>query len=177
MIDVIIKGRGTGKTTQGIEWARRSRHGLVVCPTPAIAEYLRDEYGDNDRLRFATPNQRSMLRGNSFDRIFIDECFYLDDTLEYLRRDVFPMLYAHVGNQEPLEDRVLMIGTPMGPKPKWLEENEGSLFNIKVEKPDFDIFENRYMREVAEMEWNNPDWTGFLQEFTQPKEGLLSFEF
>ena len=131
MIDVIIKGRKTGKTRQGIEWLRGVRHGLMICPTPAMAQYMRGEYRGGN-IRFIAQKQCTMLRGNSFDRVYIDECFALNNPIEYLRRELFPMLHMHVGNGELIEDRILMIGTPMGPYPDWLKENEGSLFNVCI---------------------------------------------
>ena len=179
MIDVIIKGRRTGKTIQGIEWLRQVNHGLVICPTPAMAQSLRREYQDDPRLRIATYNQRAMIRGTSFDRIYIDECFALGDPLNYITHELFPILHSHVGNREPLEDRILMIGTPMGPRPDWLIRNEGSLFNITVEKPLEESYETipPPMAEMLRMPWNDSDWKGFLEEFAKPVERLLSFEF
>jgi hypothetical protein len=176
MVDVIIKGRRTGKTTQGIDWVGEVRHGLVICPSNVMMLQMQRNHRD-ENIRFATQNQRTMLRGNSFDRVYIDECFHLNNPLGFITQELFPMLHMHVGNGDPVEDRILMIGTPMGPKPRWLEENKGSLFNIVVEPPpNYDDVDER-LSEILRMEWENPNWVDFLQEFTRPAERLLSFEF
>ena len=180
MIDVIVKGRRTGKTTQGINWLSQVRHGAVVCPYTNMARTLRSSHRDSDidflsaGSELFSGNQSSLgliIRERSYDRIYVDDCFGLQDPVRFITGELFPLLIRHSGNSEPAMDRILMMGSPMGPQPEWLIENQGNLFNIIVEQPAPNTDE-RIM-----VDWDRQEWQGFLQEYTQPVIRMLSFEF